>query len=138
VSPAWLFRHVARGNALDVVDVQLLVEALLDGRRVTGDPDLQARIEVDVAGDLDAEVGDAPVGQRTVLDLFARQALLVYQDQALVREDEEVPDQLVGLLDRSPPASTLAKSPSILAGSISDAFPINPSSSPTLPPIWWS
>src|SRR4028119_1426435 len=38
-----------------------------------------------------------------VLDLVARQALLVYQDQALVREDEEVPDQLVGLLDSLAP-----------------------------------
>src|SRR4028118_2225085 len=38
-----------------------------------------------------------------VLDLVARQALLVYQDQALVREDEEVPDQLLGLLNSLAP-----------------------------------
>ena len=47
---------------------------------------------------LDRELIDGAVGQGTELGLLASQALFVDQDQTLVREHEEIPKNLEGVL----------------------------------------
>ncbi len=82
-----------------MVDIQLLVEPLLYGHGIAGDPDLQFRIEIEVPSSLNAKMGDVSVRQRVILDLIPRKALLVHQDEPLVRKNEQVPDKLVRLLN---------------------------------------
>src|SRR5690606_36042298 len=71
----------------------------LDRRCGPRDPDLQFRIEIEGPGGFHRKAGDRPVRNAEIIDLAARKALDIDQDHALVREDDEIADDLEGETD---------------------------------------
>ena len=82
-----------------MIGVQLFVESLLDRHRVPRDSSFQLRIKVEVTSSFNTKVSDIFVRKRVVLDLVAGEALLVYEQEPLIREDEQIPDKVICLLD---------------------------------------
>jgi hypothetical protein len=91
--------HVLGKNPLNLIDVQLPSELLLDGHLAAGNPYLKLRLEIEVPCGIDAEVGDAFIRKRMILDLVTGEALSVDEDKPLVSEHEKVSDELICLLD---------------------------------------
>lgn len=84
-----------RQNRLDFVDVDLLGELLLDGRRTSRDPDLELRIKIEGSCRLDGKLRNRAVRHAAIFDFPARQPLFVDEQQTPIGEQECVADQLI-------------------------------------------
>jgi dienelactone hydrolase len=81
------------------VDVRVLAEFQNDRFLAAFDPNIDLRIEVEVACGFLREVVDALIGNARVLALLAGHALLVHEEEAVIRENDQVAKELVGVLD---------------------------------------
>jgi len=87
-------------NLEHIVDVRVLAEFQNDRLLAAFDPNIDLRIEVEVACGFLREVVDALVGNARVLALLAGHALLVHEEEAVIRENDQVAKELVGVLNR--------------------------------------
>ena len=92
-------QRVVAQNLEHIVDVRVLAEFQNDRFLAAFDPNIDLRIEVEVACGFLREVVDALVGNARVLALLAGHALLVHKEEAVIRENDQVAKELVGVLD---------------------------------------